>query len=164
MQMTTIYAEIEANTQHFRTVLESIPPDWLHHKPGENKWSPIEIAEHVLMLERGVQGIVAGGRTATDRDLKEQVPAIRDTYCNYAVPLITDSFLHPEGKWTNPQQLLAALEENRAALIAQGDWNGLCSAFSHARFGLLSKTEWIYLVLYHAGRHADQMQKIYPPL
>lgn len=140
-----------------------------HFKPGPDRWSIAETAEHVIVAEvssvklmRGrmirnptppdVLAATAGGDERIERRL-----AVRDR--SYPAP----EFVLPEGRWRDPAEMEAVFTESRAAVIefletTPLDLNSV--AAPHPALGPLTGFQWAHFLVRHCLRHVEQIEEV----
>jgi hypothetical protein len=158
----------------FRTLDQS----QFHFKPGPDRWSIAEIAEHVIVAETG-SGRLLGGRLTREPTPPEVLAqsvgaeARIDARLGLEAPRVpAPEFVLPKGRWQTPAEMVTVFTESRQAtirLLATSELDFRAYAFPHAVLGPLDGLQWAYFMARHALRHADQIETIkrlpaFPPL
>lgn len=152
-------------TRSFRDLSQSR----FHFKPGPDRWSIAENAEHVTVAELGSVKLMKGrlirgptppdvlAATAGADERIEQRLAVRDR--RYPAP----EFVLPEGRWSTPAEMEAVFTESRAALIEFLETTPLdLSAFAapHPALGPLTGLQWAHFLARHCLRHVEQIEEV----
>lgn len=158
----TLKSLLRENTTTLVDLIENYPPNVWNKRPGEGKWSPGEIAEHILLTDQVIQRLFHGPSViATDRIPLSKEKLIKEVFLDHSLQLKAFGPIVPTRGDKDKQTLINGLQETRTALIdylTSSTTSELCMGFSHGKFGLLTKFEWIYFIIYHTQRHQSQMQ------
>jgi hypothetical protein len=140
-----------------------------HAAPPEGRWSAVEIAYHLHIVEKG---IVRGLQKFFAEQRHEPVPieAIEAKWHSNNAALLDRSLKAPAPERAIPlnppplQDVLALLEQSRAALLQflEGkSYTDLASvSFLHALFGVISGPLWLSMIAEHEVRHVEQMREL----
>jgi uncharacterized damage-inducible protein DinB len=143
---------------------------WTEH-PGPDRWSVVELFEHLYKVEHSCARMIAKGvaearaaghppETSTESVLGAlDAFGLRDRTQKRQVP----ERVAPEGGWS-PDESLEKLTASRAELhdaIRAGDGLALGSVHqTHARLGEIDLYKWILFVGEHEARHTQQAAEI----
>jgi hypothetical protein len=158
---------LERERAAFVAALARVPSGRRAARPAPDRWSPLEIAEHVARIDSGVArllaargaeapaGEAAGGAPALPPDLAAQV---RDRSVRIQAP----EFVHPAGGLT-AEAALGRLAESRAALVAayRAARPEALDRVTHPHplFGPVTLRGWVELAAHHDARHAQQVDE-----
>jgi len=152
---------LHENTACLVDLIEKYPLDSWNQPLGEGKWSAGEIAEHILLTDQVIHRLFSGPSViATDRIPMSKEKLIKEIFLDHSLKLKAFGPIVPASGDKNKQTLINGIRETRSALIdflASSTTSELCMGFSHGKFGLLTKFEWIYFMIYHTQRHMIQM-------
>ncbi len=154
-----------------RAAYDALPVGARGVSPEPNRWSAVQIVEHVAIVEQGIAGLlvvrIADARAARiggDPDTTAILPSIN------LVARVLDRSTHIEApKTASPRgasavEAWAALERSGELLrgaIRDGDGLALAVvAAPHPVFGPLSLYEWIAFAGAHEARHAAQIREM----
>ena len=84
----------------------------LNFRAGEGRWTIGEIAEHIIVVEQALRGMVDGG-------MKSPMPACKDEFRIQDVSVIL-TITNRQQKFTAPEQVRARIAEARTALGLEG--------------------------------------------
>jgi hypothetical protein len=142
-----------------------------HNEPPAGRWSALEIAYHVHIVERGV----ARGLQKRLATLEKPAPPapqdeMRTQWARSHTAFLdrTRTLPAPEAVLPlNPppiEDVLKLLAESRAALIAAAEsasYDELSAVvMPHPAFGLLRGPLWLNMIAEHEVRHIEQMQEL----
>ena len=154
--------ENEKTRAELMKAIGDLTDDQLNEHPEEGRWSIIQVAEHLLLMEMAVaKGIVSSLKgpgskpsgakpihLAADRSVKVAAPA-------YLVP--SDEYL----KLEDVRERLARSRESLAKALSGADEAELAAkSFLHPVFGSLSLNQWAEFVGYHERRHIQQIKEL----
>lgn len=147
-------------------------PELLTRRPAPERWSPLEVLEHVALVERWFVQIVAGlAEEGARQGLRFQEGTTRATDSIAAMatqvdihkPMQAAEFVHPTGEASLPE-LLEQLSRSRQDLLGllpaldELDTNRL--QFRHpTQHFLLNAYEWVHLSGVHDRLHARQIRQ-----
>jgi uncharacterized damage-inducible protein DinB len=134
-------------------------------RPHPRAWSPLDILEHLAIVERSVLGLVAErlpGRpprpdrkaVLTDDDVVGQIEDRRRTV-EAPVPV------RPRSEMTSGAEAVAAFESVRSDVLrfaseTKGDLRSMLAR--HAILGVLDAYQWLLFVGAHTNRHRAQIE------
>jgi hypothetical protein len=142
-----------------------------HGEPHAGRWSALEIAYHVHIIERGV---VRGLQKKLASLEKPAPPALQDEirgqwrhnhagFINRAIKLTAPDAVLP----LNPpsmEDVLTLLAESRSGLLTVIDsssYDELAAVtMPHPIFGRMNGQLWLDMVAQHEARHIEQMQEL----
>ena len=138
-------------------------------KPGPDRWSVAEVAEHITVSESSLSGLVEQKimMSPAAPEKREQVKG-KDEMILQRVPdrshkAQAPEFLRPTGRWTTEADLTKAFEESRKATIdyirtTNDDLRD--HFFDHPVFGTLDGYQWLLLISSHSARHTAQIEEV----
>jgi len=168
--MTELLAYVDRETATLRDTYESVPPAERNVRTDPARWSPAEIVQHLVVVDRRIVQ-----RLTTLIDEARALPPETDTTPILPNQVIT-RVLDRTGRFrtsqagepgqTDPDRVWDELMEVRRALaevVAKGDGLALGRVSApHPALGVFSGYDWIAFVGAHAARHADQIRETRP--
>lgn len=157
---------IEALRDALLAELDEVPPDRRTVRPGPDRWSPVEIVEHLVLAERDVLGDLGPGEP-TPRRWPTLVHRIRYgavwAVLRFGIPVRTPSRgMDPTGE-RSPSELREAWVEGHRRLrrFLEGlDREGRRRpVFHHPVAGPLTPGAALRLMETHMRRHAGQLRR-----
>lgn len=163
-------AVLDASRQALRESMAAIPPHVRTARPGPDRWSPVDIVEHLSLVESRFSTIV-GGKIAEALDAglgPESQP--REPLPERIRTMLSDR----TGKRTAPEAALPTGRLDEAAAWAAADTartgfrTVVLSADGHALsgvihehpfFGPLTVYQWVELIAAHEMRHVAQVRE-----
>jgi hypothetical protein len=155
--------------EEFVALVQGHRPDQFHFKPGPDRWSIAETAEHITLAETGSGRVIRGKLTAApapaellaqSADGEERIMArLGLEGRSFPAPEI----VVPRGRWATPEEVLSVFQEQRAATIdflATTPLDLSQYAFPHIALGILNGWQWGLFLGYHAQRHNRQLREI----
>ena len=173
---TTLTAhEREFALQQFQTTrdnfLKSISglshKQWIF-KPGPDRWSIAEVAEHITISETTIFGAVQRSlQSPAAPEKREQVKG-KDELILARMPdrshkAQAPEMLRPTGRWANQADLTKAFEDARKAnmVYIRNTNDDLREHFyDHPGFGTLDAYQWLLLISSHSARHTAQIEEV----
>lgn len=151
----------------FTDSFRGLDQDVFHFKPGAERWSVAETAEHVIVAETGSSKLMRGkmireeapaellAATEGSEDRIDQRLVSRDR--TFPAP----EFVRPTGRWQTPEEMIAVFEESRTATIEFLRTTPLDLtryAAPHPALGPITGHGWALFLIRHCIRHIDQME------
>ena len=139
--------------------------------PGAERWSVVEVLEHVAIVERGIGQRISGWLTeakaaglGNETDSSPILPTLNvDRFVDRSRPVKTSAAAEPTGKLT-VDEAMHALAEARASFL---EVVAECSGYAlkdvvhpHSGLGPMHLYEWIAFAGGHMCRHAMQIREI----
>jgi uncharacterized damage-inducible protein DinB len=138
-------------------------------KPGPDRWSVAEVAEHITVSESAILGLIQKQVMASPAapEKREQVKG-KDEMLLQKVPdrshkAQAPEFLRPTGRWATEADLTKAFEESRKVTM---DYVRTTSDdlrdhfFDHPMFGTMDGYQWLLLLSSHSARHTAQIEEV----
>jgi len=153
----------------FLAEVARVPPARRAERPAPDRWSVVEVVEHVARIDGGIGKLLAlraaEPRTATPQELAtaqltpEKIARVRSRAEKFEAP----ERVRPTGTLA-PEVALERLAEGRGALVAAyhaADATVLDGAVHvHPVIGPLTLRGWVELAAHHAARHAQQIAEL----
>jgi hypothetical protein len=162
---------LEAERAALLATVERTPESLRARRPAPDKWSMVEVLEHLTRVESGVarlltvRGRAAPGAPPEGVDLSDaqldaaRIARLRDRADRLEAP----ERIRPAGT-SAPADALRALAAARTELVAAllaADPGALDGAVhTHPALGTLTLRAWAEFVAHHEARHADQVREI----
>jgi hypothetical protein len=162
---------VDAQRSALLTIAAAIPRDRWTERPAPDRWSVVELFEHLYKVEHSCARVIAksaaearaaGHPMETDsHSMLGTLDAVglRDRSRRMQVP----ERVAPSGTWS-PDEAAEKLATSRAELhdaILAGDGLALGSVYqTHARLGEIDLYRWILFVGEHEARHVQQVAEI----
>ena len=152
--------EIDASTEQLTATITAVD-DNLFDKTSGPGWSPAEIAEHILVLETKVNyGLLHAH--PTERPVDGKLAAIKQGLASFEKKYDAPDFVKPTGSIKDKAALIEGIRKQRSLLkqhVTSLDLSESCE-MRHPVIGAMTRLEWVYFNIYHAGRHVEQMKSI----
>ena len=165
---TQLLEGLETSAATFTASLLGLSPAQFHFKPGLDRWSVAETAEHVIVAETG-SGKLIRGKLVREQATPELIEAARDGFAKVDrrllkrdTPFPAPDFVMPTGRWPTPEAMIAVFEESRRATIdflkaTQLDLTRFVAP--HPALGPLNGEGWLLFLIRHAVRHIEQIDE-----
>ncbi len=138
-----------------------------HFKPGPDRWSIAETAEHVIVAETG-SGKLLAGKLTREPTAPEVLAATADGEARVDARLgnrdrvfPAPEFVLPKNRWQTPEEMAAVFTGSRSATITLLETSPIDFtqyAFPHVALGPLNGHQWAYFMVRHALRHVEQIE------
>jgi uncharacterized damage-inducible protein DinB len=138
-------------------------------KPGPDRWSVAEVAEHIAVSEATILGFVQKQLMISPATPEKREPVKgKDEIVLQKVPdrshkAQAPEFLRPTGRWATEADLTKAFEESRRATIdyVRTTNDDLRDHFlDHPLLGTLDGYQWLLLISAHSERHTAQIEEV----
>jgi hypothetical protein len=162
---------VDAQRSALLSAASALPPERWTERPDADRWSMVELFEHLYRVEHGCARVIAKAATearAAGHPMESDTHSVlgdldssglRDRTKRLRVP----ERVAPAGGWT-PSEALEKLAASRAELhdaIRAADGLALGTIYqTHARLGELDLYRWILFVGEHEARHVQQAVEI----
>jgi len=166
-ERSTLTALLEASATSVQAAAADLSESQANFRPTEGAWSPLEVLEHLVLIEHGIfQGVGQLLEMPAQPELKAEVAGKDETLINL-VPLrrrrapSPEMFLPPAVCRPLPEAL-AAFEHARSITLdfARTTQADLRSHFKeHFALKLMDGYQWLLLLGSHAQRHAAQIRE-----
>ncbi len=167
-QSEELLRQLDASRAALRDAVEGIPASLRATRPDPDRWSAVEVMEHLVLVERRVTKLILSeidkARAADGASDNDEVPRdvdmtkVRDRNNRIVNP--------PSSQPTGAMEIAEAwrqLEESRAdlrgALAAGEDLPHPGFVAHHMVLGPLSFRQWFSFIAVHEARHADQIKE-----
>ena len=158
----------ESQKQTF-DLMEGLSEEQLKFKPAPEKWSVLEVAEHISLAEGAMFGAVEGALAAKENPEWETKTKGKTEFLERVLPNRTMKAKAPEsivpsGKLTR-DEVVAKLKESRAKTLKFAEETKL-PLKSHTMdhpfpaIGTLNAYQWLTLIPLHNIRHNKQIEEV----
>lgn len=159
MDRAAVIAALEANLDQLERLVVGMTPTALAHRPGEGRWTPMEVLEHLAVVERGVHRQVAAAAAVPASDLRtEAKDAMIEGASTVQSPLAAPAMVLPSNRFGD--DAFTVFRERRISTINLArtldvDWRAHHA--EHPLLGTLDIGQWFLLAARHGERHAHQI-------
>lgn len=171
-------AELRAALESSREVLfgccrELGESQWNFTETGSGNWTPLQIVEHVVVVESGVQGKLReamrqeGAREGATQEKSSEETTRRLVLVGRrgAVRVAAPEFALPKGRFAEGPAALAAFAQVRTAtldLLAEPEQalpQLAAITLPHQSLGPMEGRQWLLFLAMHTRRHAAQIRE-----
>jgi hypothetical protein len=161
--------QFETTRDNFLKSIAGLSEKQWTFKPGPDRWSVAEVAEHITISESTLGGLVQQKimQSPAAPEKRDQVKG-KDEMILQRVPdrshkAQAPEFLKPTGRWPTEADLVKAFDQARAANIdyirtTNDDLRD--HFFDHPVFGTLDGYQWLLLISAHSARHTEQIEEV----
>jgi hypothetical protein len=159
---------LEANSKKFLADIEKVSEEQWKFKPGADRWSVGDVAEHITLSEDLLYSIVqktlldpADDAKAKGLEGKEKqlLVGVRDRSFKAQAPEV----IKPMGKFASKKELVDAfiVARNKTIEYIKTTNDPLKNHVTpHPAFGDLTTYQWLVLLAGHADRHVAQLEEV----
>ena len=165
-----VLAKLDASRGALREAMAAIPIEARRQRPAPDRWAPVEIVEHLSLVERRFANIVGGkisealaaglGPETGARELLP--PTVSGMLADRGMRRDAPELARPSGT-LDEAAAWAAADRARAdfrAVVTSGDGRALSSVIhAHPFFGALNVYQWVELIAGHEMRHVQQLRE-----
>ena len=161
-----VIQDLEASARGFLDAIDGLSSSQWAFKPAPDRWSILETAEHVAVVNRGIHRLLTTKLLAAPLTAEQKV-AMKDKddlvirmMFDRSVRQDAPELVRPTSRWTETALLIRAFEESRDGTIA---WTRAATvelreyALPHPALGLLDGTQWLLFMAAHTERHTRQV-------
>jgi hypothetical protein len=157
-----VISDFEKLTREFREVLASFTQEQFNEIPFEGSWTAGKVGRHIFKALKGMPETLQGPVTKTERAPDELVAPIDKIFLDFSIKLNAPSFIIPEDREYNRQEMLEAFDHLIPQTIDTAKPLDLTAstAFELPKFGHLTRHELLHFAGVHTQRHTRQLRKI----
>lgn len=155
---------IEKNNEIRATLfqkVDTLTDEQFNQKPDSNSWSPKEIIEHLIKMERtitkGIKAELANPQSSKAKKKPIQISTLR------FIKVKAPGHTVPTPDYETKDKMKALLHETRMELLSVYATNNLhdlrSKSLKHPIFGKVPLIQWFPFVGLHEKRHLKQLEK-----
>jgi hypothetical protein len=154
-----VIAALEANLDQIERLVVRMTPEALGRRPTPNAWSPLEVIEHLAVVERGVHRQVTNAAAEPPNDVRtEEKDPLVDGAATVITKLKAPEMVVPSSRFG--EKAFTIFRDRRISTINLArtldiDWRAHHAM--HPLFGPLDVGQWFLLAARHGERHAHQI-------
>jgi len=162
-------AALDASRLALREAMASLPADLRTERPGPDRWSPVEIVEHLSLVETRFSAVVGGkiaeARAGLDPESEPRTPLpekIRSMLADRTGKRTAPEAAVPSGSLSESAAWAAAGKAREAFRDSLLSADGLALSgviHDHPFFGPLNVYQWVELIAAHEMRHVEQVRE-----
>jgi hypothetical protein len=160
VQIATLINNIEQVSDTLVQLLQSVNDRDFNQKPGPDKWSIAQVADHIRLSNNSVAKALALKGKPVDRNPGERIGELKSIFLDFQKKFQSPDFIVPSKDIYDPKQLLKELQESIQLIRERMYEDDLDELINHPAFGDISKFEILHFVLYHTQRHLRQIKEI----
>ncbi|HKI05231.1 MAG TPA: DinB family protein [Thermoanaerobaculia bacterium] len=166
---TQLFEHLDHHRANLRKTVDEIPPELRHRRPAPERWSAVEILEHLALVERRLtylfnQWLAEARETGLPPEGEtDPGPAVNlEIVLNRGYQVTASEAVQPHGK-LDEAAAWTALEEARRDLKAlvqdcEGlPLGGIVRPHPNPALGRLNFYQWVEFVGWHEARHTAQI-------
>jgi hypothetical protein len=154
-----VIAALEANLDQIERLVIRMPPEALAGRPAPDSWSPLEVIEHLALVERGVHRQVTNAAAEPPSDIRtEEKDALVEGAATVITKLKAPEIVVPSSRFG--EKAFTIFRDRRISTINLArtldiDWRAHHAV--HPLLGQLDVGQWFLLAARHGERHATQI-------
>lgn len=160
VQIATLINNIEQVTDTLVQLLLSVDEQHLNAKPGPDKWSIAQVADHITLSNNSIAKALALKGKPVDRNPGERINELKSIFLDFSKKFQAPEFIVPTKDIYNPDLLMKELQASILRIRERMYEDDLDELINHPAFGNISKFEILHFVLYHTQRHLRQIKEI----
>lgn len=142
--------------------VDQVPEQQASVKPEEDRWSILEVLEHLYLMEQLIVYQINQALKQGDTQQATEKPIHKTTNRDYKVE--APEAVRPKGEFKTLDQAKEGLKKTREAtlfLIHNKEQETLQNrVFPHPAFGDMNLEQWVEFIGWHELRHLDQMKEV----
>jgi hypothetical protein len=141
----------------------------LNFRPGKDRWTIAEIAEHITVVEEALFGMMTAGAFKPEAPKCENPFRVRDgmvlgsiTNRSPGMRATAPEQVQPNGRWKTREALIASFEKTRATTteFMKNNKADLRNVFGPSPLGTLDGFQQLLFVIGHSERHLAQLKEV----
>jgi len=165
-ELAALWDKLEDRRQRMLAMAEFLTTEQLQFSPGPDRWSILQVLQHVVMGESGMRQSEAELR---DNPLREHlqpgqmVGTVKEFLEKDLVDAVPDPSMEPDGNATLEDLRSLWQEERRAmAVLLDSVKEGNCNdvMFSHVACGPMTALQMLEIAEVHLGTHMRQIERL----
>lgn len=143
-------------------IIDSLSDEQLNKIPFEGSWTAGQLGDHVYKFY-SVGQVLNGTAKDTERDPREKIPMLKETFLNFELKMKSPDFIVPVETFINGEDLVNSLKQKAEEvknLVQTKDLTKTFVDFSVPGEVPFTGFEWLYFILFHTQRHLDQLKNI----
>jgi sporulation protein YlmC with PRC-barrel domain len=160
VQIATLINNIEQVSDTLVQLLQSVNERNFNQKPGHDKWSIAQVADHIRLSNNSVAKALALAGKPVDRNPGERIGELKNVFLDFQTKLQSPDFIVPSKDIYDQKLLLKDLQASIQLIRERMYEDNLDELINHPAFGDISKFEILHFVLYHTQRHLRQIKEI----
>jgi uncharacterized damage-inducible protein DinB len=162
-------SHLHASRKLFLDAVAGLTPEQWNYKPGPERWSVAECAEHITISEDVIFGMIQNqilkSPAAPEKraEVKGKDEAIVQQIPDRSQKFTAPEMLTPKRRWTDPATMIAHFKESRDSHIryVETTQDDLRDHFmAHPVMGVIDAYQWILLLSAHTERHTAQIKEV----
>jgi hypothetical protein len=159
LDQAAVIAALEANLDQLERLVGRISADALTRRPEPTRWSPLEVIEHLAVVERGVHRAITTAAAVPPSDVRtEAKDRLIDGAGTVVKRLEAPSFVQPTSRFG--EKAFEVFRDRRISTVNLArtldvDWRAHHA--EHPLLGTLDVGQWFLLAARHGERHAHQL-------
>lgn len=161
MDRDAVIAALEANLRHIERIVARLDDGAAVARAAPERWSPLEVLEHLTVVERGVHKAIAHAAGVGPTELRTRKhDALIVGLATLPRKVQAPEMVVPSGRFGPIGETLQVFRERRTITLDLARsldvaWDSHHSP--HPLFGPLDIGQWLLLAATHGERHALQM-------
>ena len=138
-----------------------LPDDRLNAKPSEKEWSPMQILEHLHLMETVIAHNIS--KQLLKEESKKAMKKPIQMTVNRAIKVDAPEYVTPSEEWVALEDMKERLATSRELLngVYDSSTEEILAAKSmpHPVFGKVPLNQWFPFIGYHEKRHLKQLEE-----
>ena len=161
LDQAAVIAALEANLDRIERLMARMTPEALTRRPAPDAWSPLEVVEHLAVVERGVHRQVTSAAAEPPSEKRtEEKDALVDGVAVVLKKWNAPEIVVPSNRFG--EKAFTIFRDRRISTINLArtldvDWRAHHA--EHPLLGLLDVGQWFLLAARHGERHAHQIEQ-----
>lgn len=160
LQKDHLQQALTISFDEFINTFTSFDETEINNKPSPGKWSPAQVASHII---KATDGVPDSKTKALDREVDMYLPAIRPWWEDLNQKFKSPEPLQPDETPATKNRLLSELKRVRQkdlSIVENKDLTEICLDFELPSIGYLTRYEWLWFIQMHLKRHQFQLENM----
>ena len=164
-ERAALVASLTATHEQLLTLTDRLTPEQWTFKPAPDRWSVGEVAEHLLLSERGITQIIEGPLMQNprgDSTIESKAADITAVMLDRSRTFNAPAQAQPQGQHSTPATFRDAWTPERQATIelVESEVKLHDYALQNPTAGVIDGHDWLVFLVTHNQRHLLQMEEV----
>jgi hypothetical protein len=164
-ERSLLMAELDRSSRVVLASLEGVGAAQWRFKPGADRWSVAECAEHIVTADQAMASLASGPllqMAPPPNAVKRSDEAVLKAATDRGTKVKTADFLEPKGRYADKAAVIAAFQKTRARIVeyVKSTQDDLRAHGLQTPAGYVDGYQFLLSLAAHGERHAQQIAEV----
>lgn len=155
-----LFAFLDETSSKLIMAVDAVDVHTFNSVPFPSSWTSAQVMVHVIKSNLTISKALKLEGKIIEREPDDRVDELKELFLDFTIKFQSPEFILPPESWYNKEQLEKDFLQSIDQLKEEALHVDLAEAISHEAFGVITKLELLYFVLFHTQRHIHQLQNI----